>query len=394
MTIRGVNRHDFHPDRGRAVPLEAMREDVELMKRHNINAVRTAHYPNDPRFYELCNEYGLYVLDETDLECHGMVHAETTEHVSDDPDWEAAYVDRMVRMVERDKNHPSVICWSLGNESDLGAHHERMAAATRERDPTRPIHYEPDTEQTVSDIIGPMYPPFEQLEEWAEADLEHPVVLCEYAHAMGNGPGNLREFWDLFYEHEGMQGGFVWDWIDQGLRRTADDGTEWFAYGGDFGDEPNDANFNINGLVFPDRKPSPGLTEYKKVIEPVVLREDDLERGSSPSRTGTISGRSSTSAPPGACYPTAASSRADGCRCPRSPPASPRRSRFPSTWTDSRQTDSMRTPNTSSLSTSRLPARRRGRRRDTRSRPGSSSFRKADPGPAPLRSRRPASPRR
>ncbi|WP_226482775.1 glycoside hydrolase family 2 TIM barrel-domain containing protein [Natrinema amylolyticum] len=279
VTIRGVNRHDFHPDRGRAVPLETMREDVEMMKRHNINAVRTAHYPNDPRFYELCNEYGLYVLDETDLECHGMVHAETTEHVSDDPDWEAAYVDRMVRMVERDKNHPSVIVWSLGNESDLGTHHKRMAAATRERDPMRPIHYEPDTDQTVSDIIGPMYPPFEQLEEWAETDLEHPVVLCEYAHAMGNGPGNLREFWDLFDEHEGLQGGFVWDWIDQGLRRTADDGTEWFAYGGDFGDEPNDANFNINGLVFPDREPSPGLTEYKKVIEPVVLREADLERG-------------------------------------------------------------------------------------------------------------------
>ncbi|WP_408960263.1 glycoside hydrolase family 2 TIM barrel-domain containing protein [Natrinema sp. 74] len=279
VTIRGVNRHDFHPDRGRAVPLEAMREDVKLMKRHNINAVRTAHYPNDPRFYDLCNEYGLYVLDETDLECHGMSHAETTEHVSDDPRWEAAYVDRMVRMVERDKNHPSVICWSLGNESGLGTNHERMAAVTRERDPTRPIHYEPDTEQAVSDIIGPMYPPFERLEEWAAADLEHPVVLCEYAHAMGNGPGNLREFWDLFYEHDGLQGGFVWDWIDQGLRQTADDGTEWFAYGGDFGDEPNDANFNINGLVFPDREPSPGLAEYKKVIEPVVLREAALEHG-------------------------------------------------------------------------------------------------------------------
>ncbi|WP_126664550.1 glycoside hydrolase family 2 TIM barrel-domain containing protein [Haloterrigena salifodinae] len=279
VMIRGVNRHDFHPDRGRAVPLEAMREDVKLMKRHNINAVRTAHYPNDPRFYELCDEYGLYVLDETDLECHGMIQAETTEHLSDDPRWENAYVDRMVRMVERDKNHPSVICWSLGNESGFGAHHERMAAVTRERDPTRPIHYEPDTEQTVSDIIGPMYPPFEQLEGWADTDLEHPVILCEYAHAMGNGPGNLRKFWELFYEHDGLQGGFVWDWIDQGLRQTADDGSEWFAYGGDFGDEPNDGNFNINGLVFPDREPSPGLTEYKKVIEPVVLREASLERG-------------------------------------------------------------------------------------------------------------------
>nr|WP_246310265.1 glycoside hydrolase family 2 TIM barrel-domain containing protein [Halobaculum halophilum] len=280
VTIRGVNRHDFHPDRGRAVPIETMREDVEMMKRHNINAVRTAHYPNDTRFYDLCDEYGLYVLDETDIECHGMELADDTVHISDDPDWEATYVDRMVRMIERDKNHPSVVIWSLGNESGFGAHHETMADVTRERDPTRPIHYEEDFDQEVTDIVGPMYPPLEQLEAWAaEDDPDHPVIPCEYAHAMGNGPGSLTEYWDLFYEHDRLQGGFVWDWIDQGLRQTTEDGEEWFAYGGDFGDEPNDANFNINGLVFPNRDPSPGLVEYKKVIEPVTLAAAALEHG-------------------------------------------------------------------------------------------------------------------
>ena len=274
VTVRGVNRHDFHPDYGRTVPLDAMREDIEMMKRHNVNAVRTAHYPNDTRFYDLCDEYGLYVLDETDIECHGMEFAESTTHVSDDPAWEDTYLDRMTRMVERDKNHPSVIIWSLGNESGFGEHHRTMADLTRELDPTRPIHYEEDFEQEVVDIVGPMYPTLDQLEEWAEEDDPvEPVIPCEYAHAMGNGPGNLREYWDLFYEHDRLQGGFVWDWLDQGLRRSDEDGEEWFAYGGDFGDEPNDGNFNINGLVFPDRTPSPGLVEYKKVIEPVVLSE-------------------------------------------------------------------------------------------------------------------------
>ncbi|WP_415379080.1 glycoside hydrolase family 2 TIM barrel-domain containing protein [Halosimplex sp. TS25] len=280
VTIRGVNRHDFHPDRGRHVPLDAMREDVELMKRHNINAVRTAHYPNDSRFYDLCDEYGLYVLDETDIECHGMENAPETPHISDASEWCDTYVDRMVRMVERDKNHPSVVVWSLGNESDFGENHVAMADETRERDPTRPIHYEPDTEQEVSDIVGPMYPPWDQLEAWAaEDDYDHPVIMCEYAHAMGNGPGSLGEYWDMIYEHERLQGGFVWDWLDQGLRQRTDDGEEWFAYGGDFGDEPNDGNFNINGLVFPDREPSPGLLEYKKVIEPVTLAAGDLDDG-------------------------------------------------------------------------------------------------------------------
>jgi beta-galactosidase/evolved beta-galactosidase subunit alpha len=279
VTIRGVNRHDHHPDNGRAVSLETMREDVELMKRHNINAVRTAHYPNDPRFYDLCDEYGLYVMNEADLECHGLEMTSAVDHLSDDPEWRDAYVDRAVRMVERDKNHPSIICWSLGNESDIGQNHRAMEAAVRQRDPTRPIHYEPDTEQSVSDIVGPMYP---SVEEVATLPTDHPaspVILCEFAHAMGNGPGGLTEYWETFRSHERLQGGFVWDWIDQGLTQERPDGTERYAYGGDFADEPNDANFNINGLLFPDRTPSPGLREYKKVIQPIDLEladEDEL----------------------------------------------------------------------------------------------------------------------
>lgn len=268
ITIRGVNRHDFHPDTGRAVSVAAMRTDVVLMKQHNINAVRTAHYPNDPRFYELCNRYGLYVLDETDLECHGLEYADRITHLSDDSTWEQSYVDRAERMVERDKNHPCVIGWSLGNESGLGRNHEAMEATIRELDPTRPIHYEPDTEQTVSDIVGPMYPTLERVRGLPGHYPDSPVILCEYAHAMGNGPGGLTDYWETFASHDRLQGGFVWDWIDQGLRL---DDTEAgrFAYGGDFGDEPNDGNFNVNGLVFPDREPSPGLREYKAVIAPI-----------------------------------------------------------------------------------------------------------------------------
>ena len=279
ITIRGVNRHDHHPERGRAVPLETMRRDVELMKRHNVNAVRTAHYPNDPRFYDLCDRYGLYVLDEADLECHGMEFAERVDHPSHDPDWEDAYVDRMVRMVERDKNRPSVIVWSLGNESDFGRNHVAMAEAAREIDPTRPIHYEPDEELEVSDIVGPMYPTIERVAELTEEFPENPVILCEYAHAMGNGPGGLSEYWETFREHDRTQGGFVWEWIDQAFRRETDEGEEWFAYGGDFGDDPNDGNFIADGLVFPDREPSPGLTEYKAVLAPVSVEAADLAAG-------------------------------------------------------------------------------------------------------------------
>ncbi|MCK9222655.1 MAG: DUF4981 domain-containing protein [Limnochordia bacterium] len=280
IMIKGVNRHDIHPDLGRTVPLSVMEEDVLLMKRHNINAVRTSHYPNDPRFYDLCDYYGIYVLDETDIECHGFGPIGDIDRISNDPEWEVAYLDRMERMVERDKNHPSVIIWSLGNESGFGCNHEVMAAWTKEKDPTRLVHYEGDREQKVVDIVGPMYTSVEGCIALAEQETwDKPVILCEYAHAMGNGPGGLTEYWDAFYKYPRLQGGFVWDFVDQGLRKRDEHGQEYFAFGGDYGDYPNDANFNINGLVFPDRKPSPGMIEYKKVLEPVKVEEADLKTG-------------------------------------------------------------------------------------------------------------------
>jgi len=280
IIIKGVNRHDHHPDLGKAVPLDYMIEDILLMKRHNVNAVRTSHYPNDPRFYDLCDYYGIYVLDETDLECHGFGTAGNWNWTSDNPEWEAAYVDRVVRMLERDKNHPCIIIWSLGNESGFGCNHEAMAKWVREADPTRLLHYEGDREQKIADIVGPMYTSVDGIIKLAEDEnAEKPVILCEYAHAMGNGPGNFKEYWDAFYKYKRLQGGFVWDWIDQGLRQVTEDGREWFAYGGDFGDEPNDKNFLINGLIFPDRKPSPGLVEYRKVLEPVKVDPVNLAEG-------------------------------------------------------------------------------------------------------------------
>lgn len=281
ILIRGVNRHEFHPDSGRAVPLADIEEDLRLLKSHNLNAIRTAHYPDDPRFYDLCDEYGVYLIAETDLECHGMLFTGDVSRLSNDADWLDAYLDRMKRMVEAYKNHPSIIIWSLGNESGFGVNHEAMAAWTRDRDPGRLIHYEGDREQTCVDIVGPMYTAPEDCEaQIAKHNYTKPLILCEYAHAMGNGPGGLSDYWSLFYSHKHMQGGFIWDWIDQGIRMREEDGTEWFAYGGDFGDEPNDADFLINGLVFPNRRPSPGLIEYKKIVEPVLIKAADLEAGS------------------------------------------------------------------------------------------------------------------
>jgi len=280
VTIRGVNRHDFDPDRGRAVTDETMERDIELMKRNNINAVRTAHYPNDPRFYELCNRYGLYVLDETDLETHGMREvAGDVPHPAWEPDWEDAHVDRMVRMVERDKNHPSIVIWSIGNESNFGPNHVSMTEVARELDPERPIHYEPDDELEATDIVGPMYPSVDRVAQLHEEFPDDPVILCEYAHAMGNGPGSLSDYWDTFRAHERTQGGFVWEWIDHGLRTTTEDGEEYFAYGGDFGDEPNDGNFVCDGLLLPDREPTPGLEELKAVIAPVAIEATDPAAG-------------------------------------------------------------------------------------------------------------------
>jgi len=280
IMLKGVNRHDHHPELGKAVPLQWMIDDVLLMKRHNINAVRTSHYPNDPRFYDLCDEYGLYVIDEADLECHGFGYTADANWLSDNSEWEKAYVDRMERMIERDKNHPSIIMWSLGNESFFGRNHEAMAARARFMDPTRLIHYEGDRDAKVADVFSTMYSSVEAMAELgARTDLDKPHILCEYAHAMGNGPGGLKEYWETFYAHKRLQGGFVWEWLDHGIPQHAKNGQKYFAYGGDFGDQPNDGNFVIDGLVMPDRTPSPGLIEYKKVIEPVKVEEVNLSAG-------------------------------------------------------------------------------------------------------------------
>ncbi len=280
LLFRGVNRHDHHPDHGRAVPLAWMRESLITMKRHNVNAVRTSHYPNDPRFLELCDELGLYVIDEADLECHGFGFDKDLNRITNDPGWEAAYVDRMERMVARDRNRPCVVLWSLGNESGYGANHRAMAAAARRLDPTRPLHYEGDREAETSDVVSRMYVPVAEVERIARRrGWTKPFILCEYAHAMGNGPGGLKEYWDAFNRHRRLQGGFVWEWMDHGLRRRLPDGRTGYAYGGDFGDEPNDGHFVIDGLVFPDGTPSPGLVELKKVMEPVAIEAVDAAAG-------------------------------------------------------------------------------------------------------------------
>ncbi|WP_405080430.1 glycoside hydrolase family 2 TIM barrel-domain containing protein [Paenibacillus chitinolyticus] len=280
IRLRGVNRHDHHPDTGRTVTPETMEKDIRMMKQHNINAVRTAHYPNDPRFYDLCDRYGLYVMDETDLETHGFELIGDANRLSADPAWEHAYVDRMRRMVMRDENHPSIIMWSLGNESGFGCNHEAMYKWCRSYDSTRLVHYEGDREGKACDVFSTMYSSPEKMRGFGEMkELDKPHILCEYAHAMGNGPGGLQHYEELFRTYPRLQGGFVWEWIDHGLRRKKADGREYFAYGGDYGDQPNNGNFCIDGLVTPDRTPSPGLMEYKKTIEPISIEIAGWEPG-------------------------------------------------------------------------------------------------------------------
>jgi beta-galactosidase/beta-glucuronidase len=280
IKIRGVNRHEFHPDTGHTVPVEQMLTDIRLMKSHNINAVRTSHYPDDPRWYDLCDQHGIYLIDEADLETHGMSMGGSDYHrLSKDPAWKQAYVDRAVRMLERDKNHPSVIIWSLGNESGYGPNHDAMAAAIRRRDTSRPIHY-CETRTACVDIVSCMYPEMDKLiGEGQRTDDARPFFMCEYAHAMGNSPGNFKEYWDAIWSHPRLIGGCVWEWADHGLRQRTPDGVEWFAYGGDFADQPNDGNFCIDGMVFPDRTPHPCLAEYKKVLQPVHMEALDPRAG-------------------------------------------------------------------------------------------------------------------
>lgn len=294
IVVRGVNRNEFDPDLGHVTTMEAMVRDVELMKRHNVNTVRCSHYPNDERWLELCSRYGLYVVDEADLETHGCVFlgdisrwidnpdekAACESRLSRDPAWKDAYLDRIERLVERDKNHPCVIVWSLGNESGYGSNHDAMAAWVREADPTRPIHYERAGDAPITDIVSSMYPSVDMLIEQGErAGEKRPYLMVEFGHAMGNALGNQKEYWDAVYRYPRLCGGLIWEWTDLSLRRRTEDGRSEYAYGGDFGDEPNSGHFCIDGLLFPDRTPKPALLEFKKAIEPVTVQPVDPERG-------------------------------------------------------------------------------------------------------------------
>ncbi len=273
LLIRGVNRHEHHPEKGQAVDEAAMVQDILLMKQNNFNAVRCSHYPNQPRWYELCSRYGLYVVDEANIETHGM---EPMSRLSDDPVWLGAYSERVTRMVKCNRNHPSIIIWSLGNESGNGANHTALYNWIKHQDPTRPVQYEGGGADTrATDIICPMYARVEtdqlipavpkwSIKKWISMPGEtRPLILCEYAHAMGNSLGNFADYWAAFRQYPRLQGGFIWDWADQAITRVEPDGSRWWAYGGDFGDTPNDRQFCMNGLVFPDRTPHPALFEAK-----------------------------------------------------------------------------------------------------------------------------------
>lgn len=300
IKFRGVNRHDHHPQFGRAVPVDFIRQDLLLMKQHNINALRCSHYPSHPKLLDIADELGLWVIDEADLECHGFYDAvarpldipeemdygerkkltfgHAAKYTSDNPSWKAAYVDRMEQMVQRDKNHPSVIIWSLGNEAFYGQNHEAMYNYAKKVDPSRLVHYEGDAQAKTADMYSYMYPSVERLIKLAQTEgvnengtYDKPIILCEYAHAMGNGPGWLEDYEEAFRTYPRLQGGFIWEWANHGLWKEDEDGKSYYAYGGDYGDVPNDGTFVMDGLLYSNHTPTPGLLELKKVIQPLKL---------------------------------------------------------------------------------------------------------------------------
>lgn len=273
VKLKGVNRHEHDPVKGHVISRELMLKDVQLMKQNNINAVRTCHYPDDPYWYELCDEYGLYVIDEANVESHGMGY-NLDRTLGNDLRFLAAHLDRTRRMIERDKNHPSVIIWSLGNEAGNGYNFYSTYLLAKSLDKTRPVQYERAGLEWNTDIYCPMYESVKGILDYVSKRRERPLIQCEYAHAMGNSSGNLVDYWDAIDNHDQLQGAFVWDWVDQGILQYDAAGKKFWAYGGDFGpkDVPSDGNFCCNGLVFPDRVPHPGLTEIKKVYQNVRFR--------------------------------------------------------------------------------------------------------------------------
>ncbi len=289
VKLKGVNRHDSHPILGHATPYEHIREDLMIMKRHNVNSIRTSHYPNDPRFYELCDELGFYVCDEADLETHGFTHVGNWSQLTKDPAWEESYVDRAARMLERDKNHACIIMWSVGNESGCGRNHRAQCDYYHQKDPSRLTHSEDEScyamwqalngedpevakaayEDDYIDVESRMYPTLEHMWKIIEKS-KRPLYLCEYCHAMGNGPGDLREYWEVMYSSDRFFGGCVWEYTDHSVAIGDNIYTDpHFTYGGDFGERVHDGNFCVDGLVYPDRKPHTGFLELKEVIKPL-----------------------------------------------------------------------------------------------------------------------------
>ena len=287
LLLKGTNRHEFSCDTGRALTRDTMIADILSMKRNNINAVRTSHYPNHPDWYALCDEYGLYVIDENDLETHGTRgsdHPSTPLLPGSRDEWTPVCMDRISALYERDKNHPSIILWSLGNECDAGDNFKKMYAFLKEKDPTRPVHYESiwnefDIDKDVTDVWSQMYAKPWDIEAFIKAHPEKPFMLCEYSHAMGNSCGGNEKYMALFEKYPQFLGAFVWDFVDQAVRKTADDGTSFLGYGGDFGDDPHDGNFCGNGLLFADRTESPKMAEIKRLYQNVSFRAVNREKG-------------------------------------------------------------------------------------------------------------------
>ena len=285
VLIKGVNRHDHDDTTGKALSRETMEADVKLMKQFNVNAVRASHYPNDPYWLDLCDRYGLYLVDEANIESHAFYH-----EACRDPRYTNAFVERVCAMVERDKNHASVIFWSLGNESGYGPNHDAAAGWVRHHDPSRPLHYEGAINRgggeswagshRATDVVCPMYPSIKGIIEWSQMGQDgRPIILCEYSHAMGNSNGSLADYWAAFEKYPGLQGGYIWEWLDHGIKQTAPDGRTYWAYGGDFGDVPNDANFITDGIIWPDRAPHPALYEFKYLAQPVRVEAVHLKQG-------------------------------------------------------------------------------------------------------------------
>jgi beta-galactosidase len=278
ILMKGVNRHEHDPKTGHFISEESMVQDIKLMKQHNINTVRTCHYPNDPLWYELCDKYGLYVIDEANVESHGIGY-DPEKTLANKPEWLQAHLERNQRMVERDKNHPSIVVWSLGNEAGDGTNFEAASSWIRMRDPSRPVQYEKAKTKPHTDINCPMYTRIPELLQYASERRDQPMILCEYAHSMGNSTGNLQDYWDVIESHDQLQGACIWDWVDQGFLKETADGRSYYAYGGDYNEPFTDGNFLINGIVQPDRSVTPKTLEVKKVYQNISVTAVDLAKG-------------------------------------------------------------------------------------------------------------------